>query len=584
MRSKSYWTIGFIILFLNFLLFLPSLIFSKQPISWWNIFPEGSHWGSLEIIFSVFLRRDHVDPWRISLEMLIITGLCCFPGLAARIRRHSKIFALFYCFLIVYECYSQAVSYYAGKLELFSEDLLYLINIWHYAKVMAFESQLFYGLVLIVIPLALFQVSHYMFRHLAAFERYKPQPLLQLALISAFAYSLICLAWFGVENRRSVVQASSLKFFSNLMRSREDLANKRIASQLMPPEFDAKINYPLKPNIFLIIMESYGEILLRHEKLQQNFRQVLSQTTEQLANQGFYMKSALSQSPVFGGRSWLSQASIYGRQMISQQWQFETLLQKGFATKNLASLMQRLGYHTVGLYPGNRRQNNVIGSNNVYHKDRVFSFEDLNYHGITQNWGHVPDQYSLYYVWENYLKDLQKPVFFTFLTISSHAPWYPRPQYVDKWQSLNTSNIEAASNGPKLFESIFSRLKMKWFQKHGHDRDLQSYFATIQYEWAVLKNFILENAREQDLFMIIGDHQPYLAAHDGSSDATLFHVISKDRKNVSAFSLPAMSSQLLPQAEVLLKHADIFTIIESGLEKLNKEQLTYSATKANKSL
>ncbi|MFW7377517.1 MAG: sulfatase-like hydrolase/transferase [Oligoflexus sp.] len=578
MAGKPLAVMAITFLFLNFLMFLPGFLFSGEGGAWLPAFQPSEHLANLGPILSLLLRRDTLDPWRISADLVLIFSFFLLPGRMQFLQKRYNFLTILFVFLLVYEIYVAVVFYFMGKQALLAEDWQYLSSVWNFLRSLEFFQLLIYLLTFLLAFTALLLCVRAVFHRLSRQRWGFPWSVRtsQSLLITFVLYLLVCFYWYGIENRRLVVQMSSLKILANLQRSWSYLNHRDQINDLHLPSYLPHPPLVEAPNIYLFLIESYGQILVEHPHLQAEMLPFLAETEKILKAKNFHMRTALSQSPVFGGRSWLSQASIFSANMVRQQWQFESLVKRGLQQQNLARFLQDAGYHTVGLYPGNRRKVDAVGSQNVYGKDIVFSFDELDYTGPAYNWGQVPDQYSLNFVWENYLQQLNGPYFFSFLTISSHAPWDPMPHFIANWRDLNQDHRHGLSPKAFLFRQIIDRIAMSWLSASEDHQAYDKFQQAIIYEWQVFADFLSKHAQDNDVFILVGDHQPYIAQWSNSKESTLIHVLSKNERVLDAFTTNLMKPGLIPKQETVMQHADIHELIIDGILSLNGQQQNFS--------
>jgi hypothetical protein len=84
------------------------------------------------------------------------------------------------------------------------------------------------------------------------------------------------------------------------------------------------------------------------------------------------------------------------------------------------------------------------------------------------------------------------------------------PEFVPQWQSLNFAGAATAM----LAKSTSERR--------------EQYYASIAYELEMLVNLITSEGGEDDLFILMGDHQPSRVARFSDGWDTPIHIISRD--------------------------------------------------------
>ena len=73
-----------------------------------------------------------------------------------------------------------------------------------------------------------------------------------------------------------------------------------------------------RPDIYLIFIESYGSILYQKESLREPYLALLNELQSDLDAAGWHSASALSESPTWGGGSWMAYTSaLFGLRVDS---------------------------------------------------------------------------------------------------------------------------------------------------------------------------------------------------------------------------------------------------------------------------
>ena len=155
-----------------------------------------------------------------------------------------------------------------------------------------------------------------------------------------------------------------------------------------------------------------------------------------------------------------------------------------------------------------------------YGVDEWLQFDDMAYEGPLYGWGpSPPDQYAIHFAHEYMKQDVENPHVFFYITQNSHYPWSPLPEVVDSWETLKDLPPAAPSASQRIPHEVL---------RH-------QYLASIEYELTMLVNFITTVANEEDIFVIIGDHQPARVARYGDGWDTPIHIIGKDVSFVESF-------------------------------------------------
>ena len=292
----------------------------------------------------------------------------------------------------------------------------------------------------------------------------------------------------------------------------------------------ARIRLTRKPDVYLILVESYGRILAEHPSLRPRWLEQLKRMETNLGAAGWHAASAFSRAPVMGGRSWLAEGSLLMGMHIQYEAVFRQLVAEIERVPNLVEFLDRQGYHSVLLAPADRARPGIQNENR-YHYDRCVRFEDLDYRGPQVGWGLVPDQYSLAHTEEHVLRGIGHPLFLNFHMVSSHAPWAQVPEIAPDWRALSALPGKRPNAGAG---SLFTPLKRyvhtyPRFTNMGSWReDLgRRYLDSIVYDLRVLEAF-LQTRQDDALVILIGDHQPPLVSAQTERFDTPIHVLARD--------------------------------------------------------
>jgi hypothetical protein len=183
----------------------------------------------------------------------------------------------------------------------------------------------------------------------------------------------------------------------------------------------------------------------------------------------------------------------------------------------------------------------------------------------------IPDQYSLGYAHQNYLRRTYRPCFTFFETVSTHAPWGPLPPLVDDWRTLNQKQTRPLA--PDTVRLAFwqdlvllaqrTALKARYHLRIGGALDHGNYFQHITYDWNVIRDYIMEKAPDNSLFIIVGDHQPPILPTMESGFGTPLHLISRDADLIQLSRKYGFTAGLQkdPDRSDTLRHEGIFSLL-----------------------
>ena len=90
----------------------------------------------------------------------------------------------------------------------------------------------------------------------------------------------------------------------------------------------------------------------------------------------------------------------------------------------------------------------------------------------------------------------------------------------------------------------------------------RAYLESIQYELSMLTDFIVQEGDENDLFILIGDHQPARVARYVDGWDTPIHIISRDPALISAFEPYGFTPGLgTGDNEATLHHEGLYSLL-----------------------
>ncbi len=338
---------------------------------------------------------------------------------------------------------------------------------------------------------------------------------------------------------------------------REGLSGGAALAEVDVPELslDSSLSRLESADLFLIFIESYGITLFEDahhfERIEPRYRELESRLREA----GYFFSSSPIQSPTFGGGSWRAHATLLSGFEAGSQHRYDALLQS--KRKTLVHLLKEKGYRTVAAEPGIKW---YWPDGSFYGFDRVYDFEALDYRGPPMGWWKIPDQFTLYRLYQEEIARAERPLFVKASLIMTHIPYYPVPAYVPEWSRFDDGTAYEAG-----LKSV----------AHDAYRDLMElstwYVAAVGYELDVLEGFLLRYVPDGSLVIVVGDHQPpKLATHDNDSWAVPMHVLSKREDLVRAFDTIGFEDGLVPRNESSLRMADFlerFLEIHDGTAK-----------------
>lgn len=312
-----------------------------------------------------------------------------------------------------------------------------------------------------------------------------------------------------------------------------------------------------RPNVYVLMIESYGTVLQSHADLSAPYDRLLGRMETRLEQDGWHAVSSASRAPVRGGTSWLSVASLMLGTTVHAQALYSHLRPHISRAPHLIRFLDRNGYLTVALQPPTRARAGLTVSN-PYGFDRTLFFDDLQYRGPRYGWGIVPDQYSLGFAHDRVLSESDAPVAVFFEATASHVPWDDPPPLLARWQDFHedparlarASSMQPASAPPEAPPGAGAA---------------ERFFRTIAYDWTVLARFLEERVPAGSLVLILGDHQPPLL-QTGDRRVPV-HVLSREPERLQPFAAQGFRPGLRPVSDDAsrLRHAGLYSLLVHAL-------------------
>lgn len=517
---------------LNLLLFLPWYLLNRETTTWLPI-SFSLTWAPVDVVQSLALRRENLDPFRLNAEITLLVALWV---LVRWIRRPLKsrgtfrrfFLALYFAVWSYYLYESVMLSLYQIEPVFYSQYRLLLDGIPFVVRSLqlplvfyaATAFALLVGAVLIGrLVRALLDVT--LVERLGKGSRVGLAMITLLVLASAFKYQ------DSLANPQMVVSSFAYKLQTNIADSIQarrhlDAFDNKAAQSA----YDYSAYHLLEtPHIYLIFVESYGSVLYKRPDYRKAYTSLLSQLQRQLRQGGWHVTSTLSEAPTWGGGSWMSYTSALFGVRIDNHSQYLSLIDRyqSGAYPDLGHYLKTQGYEyaRVSSLSDQLEEQELLEQKKFYGVDRWLQYSNLGYQGSLYGWGPAPpDQYVLHFAHQAIISRASRPVFLFFITQNSHYPWVPLPKLADDWRTLNSSTSEHPA---LLIDPI------------PHEVRRQNYLNSIEYELEFLTDFILQEGDEKSIFVLIGDHQPQRVSRRSDGFDTPIHIISKDAAFVDLF-------------------------------------------------
>lgn len=537
-------------LLLNALIFLPAYLLNwkKSTFLPLQLFEKPI---SIKTFLANFIRRYNFDIFRFAGDFafitLIILGFKNIIPIA-----FTNFFIFFYLvFAIIHQTYYHSIKYIYNTEPLLINDIILIKR----GLGIAFHGFKIWLIVTIVVfVIIIFQIKLCIDSFVSSIYANQTTPYITVIFLS---FVIFC-AIYSIKrysNFKSVYGflcfiIPTVKLLENIKAS---VKQRQKLKQLRQLEY-AKLNQTntlqlnIKKNIFLIAVESYGSLVYDNSKFQ-TFNKLIKNLDQKLNKSGWKVSTNFSESPISGGTSWLSYSTLLKGMHIdsesiysylfsdNQHLKYEPFLKRLQNNNYRTYLLSSIGGYEKMKIPWERTLR-FLGIQNA------IKYKDLTYTGKHFGFGpSPPDQYSLNKAYELIKKKSGNNPFAMFwLTLNSHYPWDSPEEIIDSWKLLNEKQ-----------------------DKYWIDNNLvnaKKYEKAMMYQINFLIDFILKKGTENDIFVLIGDHQPFHIAELDNAKTPL-HIISKDEQFVNAFEYFGFSKGLLPNNNynVSLKHAGIQSLL-----------------------
>ncbi len=335
------------------------------------------------------------------------------------------------------------------------------------------------------------------------------------------------------------------------------------------------------PPVYLLMVESYGSVLETHPAVRAPYRELMRRSESALAEAGWHMATARSEAPIQGGRSWLSIATTLTGTPVAHQLLFTQVRSQLEGVPHLVRFLDGQGYRTVALQPFTHERPG-LPVKNIYDFDRTLYRSDLDYEGPAYGLAGAPDQYSLHYAHEHHLSPADGPFFLFFETVDSHALWnYGLPPYLDEWDQFNA--FSGSDSSPPRSDSVgqppsrFLPDSITAPVIFDQPTPLR-YLRHVAYDLRVLREYLMEEAPEGSLVLLLGDHQPPLLDTEGKN--VPLHVLSTDSTLVEEARQYGLTEGLVPSDQSgQLYHEGLYSLIVRLLASRDRDSASADTTR-----
>lgn len=486
---------------------------------------------------------SHVpDFYKLCLDVSVIIFLCLIfsPGKTLILMASG-----YYSLLFIYNIYHHAFYKIYQSKPLIISDLRLMKD---GAVILWKESSLKFILYLVGAVLLIFSASWLFYRFLSFTSSLSAGVVDYMLMAGIAGVSVICILrsrryWFHPDDYlRYLIMPQ--RIFSNFKRSVLVQKNtKNLATLSEGPS----LKLSKKPNIYLLFIESYGTLLQQEETIKEPFQALLQRAHDQLKGEGWHLAHNTTESVSLTGPSWMAYTSVLLGYKISTNYEFDTILKDpdAFPKRSLAKLFKAEGYKSFNLNASKPVKGLAVPMEKMtqlYGVDQWILEHDIDYQGPTYGFvKNPPDQYVLNYAFEEVLSQSEDPFFLFYLTKNSHAPYISPTFETEDWRSLEG---EECVIGEELLRNP----------------SVEDYFHSITYQWEMLTDYIRRNGREEDVFILLGDHQPHGISSPENGHETFIHVVSKYEEFVKSFIKAGFKTDL-KDSSTALKHEDIYALL-----------------------
>ena len=548
-KEVIFWILFFL---LNTLLFLPKFLLYFDSSTF---FPDFIHAGNFREKWKFFFRRDNEDIFRISVDLLILAWIVVLFKSRKLPKPFWPLAVGIYFILFLYQIYQGVIQMLYHQKPLFYSDVL-LIH--EGLSILAASSVWLLVLFPLVIALLFYLVYLIFNRFKKISDHLNFSASSKIVLIAISIPCLMSLIDFysRLDNLKMAFPLQAYWVFDNIRRS---AVVYRSTHQLNPATYSSYYNYKncsltVKSNIYLFFIESYGRILYEDTSLKNSYLNNIKSNEAQLKAHDWKSVSAFSQSPVKGGRSWLAFTSFVTGTNIDKHALYDYLIDNAeFNLPTLYKSLKTFGYKSYWLSTlQNNRGDIPYGRySQFYGINQWIRFDDLDYKG--KLYGVLPapaDQYSLNFAHDFIRQQATEPFILFFISLNSHHPFDSPDRVVDNWRLLSLVNYSGQESTSKTKNKVD-----------------KNYLHSINSQLDYLTRFIIRNGKKNDLFILIGDHQPPVVANRSHSYDTPVHIISRAGNLIKNFDKYNFNEGMVvvDENERSLKHAGFHSMIMKEL-------------------
>jgi hypothetical protein len=273
-------------------------------------------------------------------------------------------------------------------------------------------------------------------------------------------------------------------------------------------------------DVYLVYIESYGTTVFDTPEFRNSLQGSLAQFEAALRKSGYTIASNRLVSPTFGGGSWLAHATMASGVRLDDPALYSELLVSG--RKLLPRYFKDAGWRAIDIMPGTKVP---APEARAWDFDREVYAAELGYRGPSFGWFAIPDQFTLDRASAiRAALDPEPPVFTQIVLVSSHIPFSPVPPFLADWGDSGAF----ATVPPSAWDEIFRQPDWRVLAP--------GYLKSLQYDFAVLGDWLDKFVSGNGLVILLGDHQPPAVVGGEFREWTVpIHVLSRDPALVAPF-------------------------------------------------
>jgi hypothetical protein len=342
---------------LNCLLFVPLYLLNEETSTLLSFSSLQANTAT-EAIKGLLLSRDNLDPFRLNAEITLLIAL--WVNVRWMRRPHNRrlflwlFLGIYFTGLIYYMYESIMLSFFQVDPVFFSQYQLIVDGVQFVVPHLRVPSGVYVVVPLVVIAgiVIIATLIRTLIRGIAV-ERLSLWSRISLALVTLVVIATTLKYQTTLASPTMVVSSLVYKLQKNVAGSITAYQNVLASRDASPHNAYDYSGYDLrqKPNIYLIFVESYGSVLYKREDYREAYTSLLSELEQQLYEDGWHAASALSESPTWGGGSWMSYTSALFGMRVDTHPQFLSLFEQYQANPypDLGHYLKTQGYKYIRL-------------------------------------------------------------------------------------------------------------------------------------------------------------------------------------------------------------------------------------------